>query len=406
MPEDFSEIAGATGGIAGAKGENAGATGRAACVQVAVGRDGLAAGAVRDALAQIDAGSARFVLCFTPAGLNSDAVARALDAALPGVPVFGCSSAGQITDRGYEDDALLLMAFPKSHFRCASELITLEGPLDATSIVRAVQRTAQSFRHTAGQGRLGLVFTDGLSMQEDILISALEAALPDVPLFGGSAADGLQFEETFVLHGGVAQRGAAVVLLIETDLPFRAVCFDHFLPAQARAIVTRAAPDVRKVYEINGAPAAQEYARLVGCAVDDLSPLIFAENPMLIEYRGAHYVRAISDAGADGSLSFLGAIDDGLIMTLGRGQEIIETLRGTLDISDGQGRQPDFILGFDCVLRRLEFEQKQLGGDVSRVLSDARVYGFNTFGEQHQGVHMNQTLVGIAFFGPEERTLF
>lgn len=388
--------------IAKAPGQKPGPT----CVQVAVGRAQTVESAVAEALAQIDPAATRFVLCFIPPNLNCEAVAMALDGQLPGVPVFGCSSAGQITDNGYENEALLLLAFPKSHFRCASELIALGAPLDATGIVSGVQRSAQSFRHSAGEGRLGLVFADGLSMQEDILISALEAALPDVPLFGGSAADGLKFEKTFVLHGGKALRHTAVVLLIETDLPFRAVSFDHFLPAQARAIVTDADPDVRKVSEINGAPAAQEYARLVGCLVSELSPQVFAENPMLIEYRGTHYVRAISDAAPDGTLSFLGAIDDGLIMTLGRGREITQTLQSTLDIKDAQGRRPDFILGFDCVLRRLEIEQKQLGGDVSEVLSAARVFGFNTFGEQHQGVHMNQTLVGIAFFEPEKRALF
>jgi hypothetical protein len=189
-------------------------------------------------------------------------------------------------------------------------------------------------------------------------------------------------------------------------LPFQGVGFDHFLPAGSHIIVTDADPEQRKVFEINGAPAAQEYARLVGSSVKDLSPEIFAENPLLIQYNGNHYVRAISDADEDGALSFLAAIDDGLIMTLGLGQEITKTLKTGLDIRDRRGQRPDFILGFDCVLRKLEIEQKQLGGAVSEILADARLFGFNTYGEQHCGVHMNQTLVGVAFFGPDERTFF
>jgi len=53
------------------------------------------------------------------------------------------------------------------------------------------------------------------------------------------------------------------------------------------------------------------------------------------------------------------------------------------------------------VLRRLEVEQKQLGRAVSDIFREARVLGFNTYGEQHRGVHMNQTFVGVAFFGPD-----
>jgi hypothetical protein len=92
-------------------------------------------------------------------------------------------------------------------------------------------------------------------------------------------------------------------------------------------------------------------------------------------------------------------------MRLGQGQEIVETLRSGLDIRDKRGGKPDFILGFDCVLRKLEIEQKQLGQRVSDILCEERVFGFNTYGEQQGGVHMNQTFVGVAFFQPEERNL-
>lgn len=111
-------------------------------------------------------------------------------------------------------------------------------------------------------------------------------------------------------------------------------------------------------------------------------------------------MRAIREVTEDGALSFLAAIDDGLIMTPGRGKEIIETLKAGLDVQDAAGRRPDFILGFDCVLRRLEIEQKKLSDEVSRILQERRVLGFNTYGEQQSGVHMNQTFVGIAFFEP------
>ena len=376
------------------------------CIKVAISRTVDGEAAARTAALEINRKETCFVLAFVPAALDGQTIARALDEELGGVPVFGCSTAGQITTEGYETDALLLLAFPKSHFRCASMLLDPLNPLTTTTIATVAQRHEQNFPHTAGWHRLGLIFSDGLSKQEDILISTLETVLGDLPIFGGSAGDGLRFEQTYVLHKGHVHHNAAVLLLLETDLPFRGIEFDHFLPAGNTIVITGADPDERKVFEINGAPAAQEYARLVGCSVEDLSPEIFAENPMLIEYKDNHYVRAISDADEDGALSFLAAIDDGLIMTLGQGQEIIKTLQTGLSVQDEKGRNPDFILGFDCVLRKLEIEQKQLGRAVSNILGNARVFGFNTYGEQHCGVHMNQTLVGVAFFGPDHRDLY
>lgn len=361
--------------------------------------------AVDEACADIDSQKSCFVLAFIPNGLDPSEVSRGLNKKLAGVPVFGCTTAGQITELGYEADALLLLSFPKSNFRCSSILFEELRPLKSTEIAADAQRQAERFRHTAGWNRLALVFSDGLSKQEDLLVSTLEAVLDGLPIFGGSAGDGLQYEETFVLHSGRAYSNAAVLLLIETNLRFQGIGFDHFLPIGSEIIITDADPDERMVYEINGAPAAQEYARLVGCAASDLSPLVFAENPLLLRQDLNYYVRAIREATDTQALSFLAAIDDGLIMTLGRGKEIIRTLEAGLDIRDNAGNAPDFILGFDCVLRKLEIEQKQLSKQVSDVLQTHRVVGFNTYGEQQSGVHMNQTFVGVAFFKPEKREL-
>jgi hypothetical protein len=369
-------------------------------VHVATSEAAEAGAAVAEVVAGVDLAATCFALVFIPKCLDAGAVARGLSAKMGGVPVFGCTSAGQITPEGYASEALLLMAFPRAHFRCASVLIDRLRPLSISGIAGAVERLDAQFRHTPGWNRLALLFADGMSKQEDLLISTLETVLPDTPVFGGSAGDGLEFNETFVLHDGRLMKDAALVLMVETALSFQGVNFDHFQPTEEQLVITGADPEDRLVFEINGAPAAPEYARIVGCARADLSPRIFAENPILVHHRGRYYVRAIADATETDALSFMAAIDDGVIMTLGRGRGMIENLRAGLDLSDAEGAPPDFILGFDCVLRRLEAEQKQIAHEVSDVFRARRVLGFNTYGEQHGGVHMNQTFVGVAFFGP------
>ena len=369
-------------------------------VQVAVSREAGAQAAVREALAGIDLPEACFLLAFVPDGLSLEMVASALVAGAGGVPVFGCTTAGTITTEGYETEALLLLAFPRAHFRCASMLIAPLKPMSMKSIASELRTHAARFRRTAGWNRLALIFADGLSKQEDLLVATLEAALGEVPVFGGSAGDNLEFRETFVLHEGRFHTNAALLLLLETDLAFQGLGFDHFLPTDQQMVVTEALPDERLVLEINGAPAALEYARIVGCPVEQLSPEVFAENPMLVRQNMNYHVRAVHDAPGAHALSFLGAIDDGLILTLGRGKEIIETLEAELNVKGPRGEAPDFVLGFDCVLRKLEIEQKQLTAQVSEIFRRRRVLGFNTYGEQHCGVHVNQTFVGVAFFEP------
>ena len=50
---------------------------------------------------------------------------------------------------------------------------------------------------------------------------------------------------------------------------------------------------------------------------------------------------------------------------------------------------------------RIALEQAGLAGDVGRIYREHRVAGFNTYGEQHGGLHVNQTFVGLAFLEPD-----
>ncbi len=375
-------------------------------IEVGLSRAPDAPTAVREATEGLNRRVLCFVIALIPASLDTQGVVAELNASLAGVPVFGCTTAGQITPDGYDDQALLVLGFPRTNFRCSSLLFNDLKPEHVMTYAAEAQKRADRFRHTAGWNRLALIFADGLSKQEDILVSTLDAVLDGVQIFGGSAGDGMKFEQTFVLHNGEAYSGAAVLLFIETDLNFQGLGFDHFRPRETRVVITAADPDERLVHEINGAPAAAEYARLVGRPVGDLSPEVFAENPMMLRHNLKHYVRAISDIKDGQALSLLAAIDDGLILTLGEARGALDALRDGLDLKDQNGHAPDFILGFDCFLRRLEFEQKQMQNDVSGLLRSHRVLGFNTYGEQQSGVHMNQTFVGVAFFRPEQRALY
>ncbi|MBC7736569.1 MAG: FIST C-terminal domain-containing protein [Candidatus Saccharibacteria bacterium] len=369
-------------------------------VRIGVSHSRDAVVALADVAAQIMPPAPSFVLLFVPDTLDPVAVAEALPTALPRVVVFGCTTAGQITPHGYDDKALVALAFQRDHFRIASRLFKPLAPVSIAEVVAQTQQLSARFPVSPGRRQLALIFVDGLSKQEDILVAALEVGLKEIPVFGGSAGDGLAFVRTQVLHGGEFHTNAAVLLLLDTDLNFCGLGFDHFEPTGTRMVVTRAVPEERLVLEINGSPAAQEYARLVNIPVSELSPLIFAENPVLVRNRNLFHVRAIQEIYQGVGLTFLSAIDDGLLLTLGRGKEIISTLDAGLTVADAHGDAPDFILGFDCVLRKLEIEHKGLSNQASERFRKRRVVGFSTYGEQHLGVHVNQTFVGVAFFRP------
>jgi hypothetical protein len=53
-------------------------------------------------------------------------------------------------------------------------------------------------------------------------------------------------------------------------------------------------------------------------------------------------------------------------------------------------------LGFDCIHRRLDAEQRQISRDFSDLYRRHNAIGFNTSGEQFRSMHLNQSFSGAA----------
>jgi hypothetical protein len=161
-------------------------------------------------------------------------------------------------------------------------------------------------------------------------------------------------------------------------------------------VVTAADVAQRVVHEIDGRSAAQAYAEMVGVGVGELGPARFAAAPMAVLIGGVGYVRSIRNVTPEGGLQFFCAIERGVVMRLARAADLLEDLERTfVQLRDAVG-EPQLIIGCDCVLRRLEIEQRGLAPAVSELLRQHRFVGFNGYGEQYRGMHVNQTLVGIA----------
>jgi hypothetical protein len=142
---------------------------------------------------------------------------------------------------------------------------------------------------------------------------------------------------------------------------------------------------------------------MVGLEAQELSPLIFAAYPVVVKIGGEYHVRSIQKVEEDGSLRFYCGIDEGLVLTVAKGEDIAANLESNLSKLHQQVGNVDMILGFDCILRRLEAEQKQQMREVSAVLRKHKVVGFSTYGEQFRSMHVNQTFTGVAIGTPNAK---
>lgn len=362
--------------------------------------------AVKDAVAKLKGAlqdDFQHIVAFFSVDYDAGELAAELDAAFKGVSISGCSTCGGIGPNGLIESGVLLIAFPREGFRIHTGVIE---DVAAFSVERAsdMVRTLKA-RFTGGDAEnlakrvFGIMLVDGLSNAEEPLVAAVHWAFGDIQLVGGSAGDGLAFRRTTLIHDGRVLTQSALLMMVESDFPFRIFQSSNFEPTQIKLVVTAADASCRTVHELNAEPAAREYAAAIGLLPDELGPFSFASYPLVVKVGGDYYPRSIRNMNPDGSLSFFCAIDEGLVFTVARPKDMLRSTERTLEEIDRSLGGIDIVLGFDCVLRRLDAENRQIRRQMEDLYRSYGVVGFHTYGEQLNAMHLNQTLTGVAF-GP------
>jgi len=362
----------------------------------------------RDAAQQLfralDPPSLAGVLIFCSSRYPLGELAAEINRCSEGLTVIGCTSSGEITAEGTAEGTITAIGFPASHFTLTAtrfdDLDSFEEGA-AQGVVRELVGAAVAASQELGPTvhRAAIFLVDGLSHREEMLTVTVQDALGEIPLIGGSSGDGLAFKETFIFEGGEFRRDSALVAILSSSRALKVFRAQHYRPGDTKMVITGADPVGRVVTEINAERAADEYARLTGMTVDQLGPNVFAAHPPMVRAGGEYYVRSIQTANPDGSLTFYCAIDEGVVLTLGEAGDIVGGLATLFDDLDRSVGGIDRIIGFDCVLNKVEIEQRQLTRKVSKMMVENRVTGFNTYGEQYHALHVNQTFSGLAIGG-------
>lgn len=356
--------------------------------------------AVADIAASIGDQALAGGIMFCSSAYPRAALAAAVRDRLGGVALVGCTSAGEITARGYDSDSLLFMGFPAGSFSFRTLPVSdIDGfdREDARRQIRHLVANARAEAQAMGEDthHAALFLVDGLSHREELLTMTVQEALGDIPLIGGSSGDGLNFNETGVLFDGTFRSGTAVIAIITSTRALKVFSESYYQPGDAKMVITLADPERRIVREINALPAADEYRRLAGAPGAVLDTAFFAAHPPMVRMGGAYHVRSIQSANPDGSLTFYGAVDRGVVLAVGQPVDRIAQLTAFFDGLRDELGDIDHVLGFDCVLNRIDAENRQITRAVSEIYAANRVRGFNTYGEQYGAAHLNQTFTGL-----------
>lgn len=313
--------------------------------------------------------------------------------------VYGCTTSGEINNEGYSQNSITGFSFPYSELEAYPFLFTSINDIDTDTMFKQINRirarVAKIKKRDSCTNLFGILLIDGLSVKEEQFVAILANALEDIPIVGGSAGDDFKLFKTHIFFNEKCYAESALFILFVTDDKFETIKTQHFKATEKRLVITKADPEKRKVYEINGRPAADEYARIIEHDTSDLSPQVFSSFPLLLRYGGEYFIRSIQQVNDDASLTFFCAIDEGLVLRIGYGENIVENLENAFNRVRETIPNIKLTIGFDCILRLVEINQKKLEGDVNRIFRENKVIGFNTYGEQFNALHINQTFTGV-----------
>ena len=342
------------------------------------------------------------VLAFASTAQDAAGVAIALRERFPLALIAGCSTTGEIIDGEARRGSLVVAGISGTAARFATVTVSDVAVFDAAGAERSVQALFEQLdvdRESFDPGEyFCLLFIDGLSMREEVVSHHLADALDGVVLLGGSAGDDLAFLRTQVFSNRGAASNTAVLVLGHCPGAFHVVKHQHFARSSKLLAVTSVDVANRRVLEIDGRRAVAAYAEAIGIAEAEFTPEIALLHPLCLPSEGERYVRSVRAVEADGSISFYCAIEEGMVLEIGEREDMAASLGRGLE-----GVSAQLLIVFNCILRQLEATQTGVMPSLMarvRAASSASI-GFDTYGEQLNGLHINQTFVALALGGAQ-----
>jgi hypothetical protein len=328
-----------------------------------------------------------------------------------GVPLIGCTSAGEITADGAADGGVVITALGGPGFKVA----TGEGRAsDGGPRAAGAAAAACVAKLRQPQNQVLMLLTDGvIGDKQEIVRGVNEVVGAGTPLVGGCAGDDMKMERTFQFHGGEVFSEGVVAAAISSDGPIGIGWRHGWERVGEPMLVTRASGD--RVVEIDDSPALDVYLERLeapaGVRDDSAEFTKWARtHPLGLGRRptGQEPVRCVNEAGFDDrTLGCTNAVPEGNMAWFmhGDSDSILRSAEGSCrDAMDAlDGKRAIGIVAFDCIGRRGVLGEEGIQAEVERIESTggAPVSGFYTYGEiaRRRGVNAfhSQTLVSLAF---------
>lgn len=333
--------------------------------------------------------------------------------ALPGVTFLGCSTGGEMTERGLLHGGLVAFLIATDWpVAGASARAWVKDPLaGAARLAEPLEGLRAQGRRVGAETSATVLLVDGLANAEPLVDALQVRTRKSNRVVGGAAGDDLHLEHTEVGLDDAVGPDLAAALHFVTPRSWGVGVGQGFTPASARMRVTKAKGAL--LLELDGQPAQDFYrARAVaqGLALDAATwPKFLLDNVLGITLGDdVHHIRAPKQLGPDGSVAMGAPVPQGSSVCLMTGDPdslVRAAGRAAQDARHalGFGGEAAGVLVFSCICRGMqlgEAYERELGA-IRDVFPGVPLAGFLTYGEvaRYQGNldgYHNNTVVVVA----------
>lgn len=324
-----------------------------------------------------------FLLFVSPEFSLKEEVLSKLNLNFPASTIIGCSTAGEISNTTVKDNTISLTAIQLEKVSLKKISVSID---DMSDSYKAGQRLAnklysKDLKHV-------IILSDGLNVNGADLVSGLKLKLPDVSITGGLAADGANFDKTFIINDNkITDRTIIGLGFYGDDLKVGYSSKGGWDSFGIERLVTKSNKNV--LYELDGLPALKLYKSFLGDEAKNLpsSGLLFPLS-MRDSINSTPLVRTILAINEEEqSLTFAGNIHQGSYVRLMKAN-IDRLIDGAEDSAIGANKdkkdKAELAILISCVGRRLVLKQlvEEEVEVVRHVIGEKPcITGFYSYGE-------------------------
>ena len=336
-----------------------------------------------DSISEIDIDANLFLLFVSPKFKFIKETLAFLNESYPKAIIIGCSTAGEISDVTVKDNTISLTAIQleKTELKKVSFKINDKNCSNKAGTDIAKKLYAKNLKHV-------IVLSDGLNVNGADLVDGLKDNLPNVSITGGLAADGADFNSTFIINGNeIVDKTIVGIGFYGDSLKIGCSSKGGWDSFGIERLVTKS--DNNVLFELDGLPALELYKSFLGEEVNNLpsSGLLFPLS-MRVNENSTPLVRTILAINEDEqSLTFAGNIPQGSYVRLMKAN-IDRLINGAEDSAKSANKNlketSELAILISCVGRRLVL--KQLIEEEVEVVRDVIgdkpcITGFYSYGE-------------------------